>query len=209
MYPPGRRFEYSNLGYKILGFILENVTGKLFEDLAAKMFEQLGLKNTFFVDAETILETAKKHPNLLISSLIVGGKAIDKSGKVRPPKCNPVGGLVTTATDLDKWNRLLHCGRIISKAGLEKMTTKAAEVDKRTDYGYGVFLKYRSENKLPEKYHEITHHGYAAAYKATLSYFPKTDVSLVILENISVNDFDKDFEMHTKMREIVGEYADF
>jgi D-alanyl-D-alanine-carboxypeptidase/D-alanyl-D-alanine-endopeptidase len=46
-YAPGESFEYSNLGYAILGRIIENVSGRDFaEQLQARLLQPLGMTNT-------------------------------------------------------------------------------------------------------------------------------------------------------------------
>ena len=48
-YQPGTRVVYSDLGFIILGFLLDQLTGVQISELArAEIFEPLGLQNTFF-----------------------------------------------------------------------------------------------------------------------------------------------------------------
>ena len=48
-YAPGTRVVYSDLGFIVLGFLLERVTNKRFAELAeAELFQPLGLQQTFF-----------------------------------------------------------------------------------------------------------------------------------------------------------------
>jgi CubicO group peptidase (beta-lactamase class C family) len=208
-FPPGTRFEYSNYGYKILGFILENVTGRLFEELASEMFKNIGLGSTFFIDAPTVSESIKNHPRLVRSYVAMSGEIFDKSHDVRNAKSNPVGGLISTASDLNMWNYLLHNGKVLSKSNYEKMTSNMVEVNKNSWYGYGLFIEQRLINteSTPKIQKEIIHYGYAFGYKATLSYFPDANISLIIMENVTSNNFTRDFEMHTKIRDIVSRYA--
>ena len=55
--PPGQRFEYSNLGYGVLGRVLERATGQeLSEILAATVAGPLGLEHTFLPSAPSHLD---------------------------------------------------------------------------------------------------------------------------------------------------------
>jgi CubicO group peptidase (beta-lactamase class C family) len=48
-YPPGTKMVYSNLGYVVVGTILERLTGESWEDLIRKrLFEPLGMKSVTF-----------------------------------------------------------------------------------------------------------------------------------------------------------------
>jgi serine-type D-Ala-D-Ala carboxypeptidase len=56
-YKPGTRVVYSDLGFIVLGLLLERLTGKSLAQLARyEIFEQLSLKNTFF-NPEVALQT--------------------------------------------------------------------------------------------------------------------------------------------------------
>jgi CubicO group peptidase (beta-lactamase class C family) len=47
--PPGKTFEYSNLGYTLAGSMMEKVTGKTWEELVVdRIFEPLGLRSAGF-----------------------------------------------------------------------------------------------------------------------------------------------------------------
>lgn len=44
VFPPGERFEYSNLGYGLLDFLIQNVSGKSYPDfMEERVFEPLGM----------------------------------------------------------------------------------------------------------------------------------------------------------------------
>ena len=48
-FKPGSAYKYSNVGYRLLGMIIEQVTGERFEDyLEKEVFKPLGLNNSFF-----------------------------------------------------------------------------------------------------------------------------------------------------------------
>jgi CubicO group peptidase (beta-lactamase class C family) len=54
-YEPGERVVYSDLGFIVLGFILQHLTGKRFDELAQhEMFIPLDLQRTFFNPAESV-----------------------------------------------------------------------------------------------------------------------------------------------------------
>lgn len=207
---PGTQYEYSNYAYVILGYILQNVTGEKFDDTATKLFQQLGMEDSFLIDEELLANMQKNHPNFILSLLFENGEFVEiskKSTRNYIIDCgrkiffgNSCGGLISTAYDLNKWNHMLHNGKILSTKMYEKMISKIIESNFPSGfYGYGVCSPNESE---------IFHIGYVSGYKSTLSYFPKYKISLVILENISVNDYKSDFKMHENIRNVIYKYIE-
>jgi len=195
-FAPGSAYEYSNYGYVVLGRILENVTHSSFSELAQKLFAEQGMNDSFLVDAPTLSEIQRKHPNVVLSATAdkVQFSYIEKNSKYVFPR-NSCGGLISTAADLSKWNRQLHGGKILSDASYQAMIYPRIEANfPEGYYGYGL-CRYSQD--------EIYSIGYACGYKATLSYFPQSRVSLVILENDSCGDYQKDFRWHRWIRWLV------
>lgn len=208
-FPPGTQYEYSNTAYVILGYILKNITGKEFDDLADEMFRSLEMDDSFLIDEEFICNLKNKHPSFMQSLLFDHGHFCEISNTSKRSYimdrgkkvffANSCGGLVSTAYDLNQWNYMLHNGKILSPKMYQKMISKVIKSDfPRGFYGYGVCIPNDEE---------IYHIGYVSGYKSTLSYFPKYKISLVILENISVNDYEPDFKMHNDIRKIVLKYV--
>ena len=94
---PQSGFEYSNLGFAILGRAIANVSGAAYQDfVAATVLEPLGLVDTGY-DAKTL------DPD----RLVVGHRrsqdrweALPFSG---PGEFSPIGGLFSTVSDLSRW----------------------------------------------------------------------------------------------------------
>ncbi len=60
-FTPGKRFQYSNSGYVLLGFIIEKITAKTYEDvLQEKIFTPLGMTNSGVDHNDTKLRNAAK-----------------------------------------------------------------------------------------------------------------------------------------------------
>jgi CubicO group peptidase (beta-lactamase class C family) len=62
-FKPGSAYKYSNIGYRLLGMIIEQVTGEQFADyLEKEVFKPLGLNNSFFdYTADMALRMSKGH----------------------------------------------------------------------------------------------------------------------------------------------------
>ena len=55
-YPPGSSWEYSNLGYATLGFLIHRVTGEFYGDfLQQRIFQPLGMRSTRIISEADIV----------------------------------------------------------------------------------------------------------------------------------------------------------
>lgn len=113
--PPGETFSYTNIGYFILGHIIEQVSGTTYDRfIADNLLTPLGLKETG-PDPERSKAMA---PNAV---------------SVTP---NGAAGFSSTTADLTRWQRALYGGRVISAASLRKMTTPF-----KSEYGLGIYVR--------------------------------------------------------------------
>ncbi|HQT85742.1 MAG: hypothetical protein B7Z58_14675 [Acidiphilium sp. 37-64-53] len=94
---PGTRFEYSNLGYALLGAVVERVSGQSFPAFVTEhLLRPLGLEATTFDHAmvpEAQMATGYR-------PLDGGWLALSQSG---PGAFSSIGGLMSTGADLTKW----------------------------------------------------------------------------------------------------------
>ena len=94
---PGTRFEYSNLGYAILGRVITAVTGTTYQDyIRDRLLRPLGMTRTGF-------EAAEFDPSALARGyrLVPGGWS-----EVEPDQCGafaPMGGVFSCVRDLTRW----------------------------------------------------------------------------------------------------------
>lgn len=94
---PGTHFEYSNLGFAILGRIVANTSGRAFTDLvAARLMEPLGLESTTYdyraVSSERLANGHRKAPD--------GWRTQPFTA---PGEFSAIGGILSTVRDLAVW----------------------------------------------------------------------------------------------------------
>lgn len=127
LFQPGDSYNYSNLGYMILSYIIEKVSGSTYEGyITENIFKPLEMKNSGF-----------GYDNVIQTKLSLG---YDSDGKVLSSDANNeearllsgAGEIYSTVEDLYKWDRALYTEKIISKDSLNKMYTSYGN-----DYGYG------------------------------------------------------------------------
>ena len=98
--PVGGRASYSQLGYNLLGRVIEKVTGQTYEAaVAALVFPPAGLVNSVFSAGAAITRRFSVGHNLGEGTLKVARTWKDTRGN------NPGGGLVSSVSDQLRWAR--------------------------------------------------------------------------------------------------------
>ena len=97
---PGTTFAYSNLGYALLGRVIEEASGRAYRDVVRERFLQpLGLTGTGF-DA-SIADSDD------VSGVAIGNRFLDGAWQelpfTGPGAFSPIGGLFSTVADLSRW----------------------------------------------------------------------------------------------------------
>lgn len=119
--PPGTKFVYSDVGYMVLGEVVEKISGMSLDDFAQKrIFAPLGMKDTGYRPQEEVKNRAAPTEQR-------DGKWLQ--GEVHDPRANLLGGvaghagLFSTADDLAIYARmLLNRGKHQSRAFLQPAT---------------------------------------------------------------------------------------
>ena len=194
---PGSRFSYSNQAYGLLGDILAKVHGKSFEELAEKLFRSCGMKHT---------TTPSKYKGKALPvgfSRLPDGKIAAESETYRGIPV-PAGLILTTPSDLVRWNVLLHeQQKLLSQRSYQAMTTPSSRrphpIFGDVDYGYG--LQFTNVDGI----YEISHGGYAPGFVAVNFYYPASKTSLIVMENLDWKDpaFKESYHFEMKIRRIV------
>lgn len=199
LFEPGTDFKYSNIGYALLGKILENVTGKSYEANVTELFSAIGMNNSFY-------------PNTANSKKLVNSYILTEQNQIRKiekfpfdSELFPGSHLITTAEDLSKWNSALHNGRLIKNDSYQKMinysTTNQHQLFSEEKIGYGYGLRINDKTKK----FEIGHTGFspAAGFTAVNLYYPKNKISVIVLENIAAENFDIAYYYESEVRKII------
>ena len=128
LFEPGTHWNYSNVGYSMLGRIIEVVSGKPFDVfLAQRIFEPLGMKDTYFFVPEEKRSRVATLYTLSDSGLKPASSQIGSQHGPRIP--SPAGGIVSTAEDIFRFNMMmrnkgiLDGKRVLSSAAVTLMTT--------------------------------------------------------------------------------------
>ena len=168
---PGSRFSYSNMGYTILGMLIESVTGGRYEDfLDGHVLAPLGMLDSTF--AFTTQEGGNADPGLAWGHVDDGSRY-----KARPVFLRPATQFTTTAGDLARFTSfLLGDGFVDGTAFIDKALMRSRGRPSGTeaangglDAGYALGLGRRDRHDVVG----LCHGGNTIGFVAMLCIFPE------------------------------------
>ncbi|HEV7375202.1 MAG TPA: serine hydrolase [Pyrinomonadaceae bacterium] len=166
-FAPGEKFNYSNSGYILLGYIVERAAGQPYADfLRENIFQPLGMKNTDYDVNSAIV----KHR---ASGYTRGANGIANADYINMTIPFAAGGLYSTVEDLYLWDRAFYTEKLVSKKSLEAMNTPF-----KNGYGYGVGMGEQYGLKV------IEHGGGIEGFSTDLARFPVENATVIVLSNI-------------------------
>jgi D-alanyl-D-alanine carboxypeptidase len=180
---PGERYLYSNDGYKTLGLVLNALTGRSYaEVIRERILDPLAMTHT----APTIANDIRRQ--------LAVGYAPFYDDRPAPRGEPPVptswfetdtadGCLASTASDMAAYARMLlnggagPNGRILSPASFALLTQRAATVNERRWYGYGLATTEIDGRLL------LGHGGQMPGFISSLFLDPAAGIGAVVLIN--------------------------
>ena len=182
-FKPGSASKYSNIGYRLLGMMIEQVTGERFEDyLEKEVFKPLGLNNSFFeYTVDMALHMSKGHNGDTETSRIDNE---DKSAS----------GLFSTVKDLTAFLKFLSSGAGQLPGGINNskiidLITKNADpaidtfYDSKNIYSSGWYLNSYQFNGV---HAVLSSSGNINGFSTAITYIPEEKLGIVILTNSSL-----------------------
>ena len=118
-FDPGTKWNYSNAGYEMLGFLIHRVTGQYYGDFfRERFFNPLGMKTaTIFSYTEIIPQRANGY------DLVNGAWKNTHMWQTVSTLSNAEGSLLMSVLDLAKWDGALNTEQILKRSSLETMYT--------------------------------------------------------------------------------------
>ncbi len=140
------KFEYSNFGSALAGFIVEEVSGEPFAEYIEKhILKPLGMRrSTFLLPSQLPARTAE---NFAASYAIENGLSRQMKIDEGDFSVAPAANLLTTGSDMAPFmiahlqNGRYKNTRILSEASAKKMHEPWLFADKPKDFGYGFFWR--------------------------------------------------------------------
>ncbi|HET6230985.1 MAG TPA: serine hydrolase domain-containing protein, partial [Longimicrobiaceae bacterium] len=167
---PGSRWSYSNVGYLVLGLLVEKVTEERYDAyLERRILRHAGLAATRYCDEEAIIPRRA-------SGYVRHGDVVNAPYNSAVPSFS-AGGLCSTVGDLAAWNRALATGRVVTPTSYARMTT-AEGAAATHGYGYGLIV-------APFEGHRMAGHGGTlAGFSSASAYLPDDSLSVTVLTNL-------------------------
>lgn len=180
---PGSKYLYSNLGYVIVGAMLERITDKTWEELMRReIFEPLKMETAGFGGLGTPGQIDQPWGHLK------GGKPVRNNGAAadNPPVIGPAGTVHATVQDWARYIADLLKGARGEPALLKESTyRKLLEPQFGGDYGLGWLVAERSWGGGTV----FNHCGCNTMYYANVWVAPKRDFAVLVCANQGLDAF--------------------
>ena len=169
-FPAGERFQYSDVGYFLLGMIVEAASGQRYRDfLDERFFKPLNMTSTSVIDVSKIQKHRAANYTLRDGKLVNYWRVWD----VELPSHY---GVLSTVKDLVTWETALTAGKVVKPATLAQMWTPVRlNSGASFPYGFGWFVDARRGHRW------ISHTGITGT---ELSHFPDDQLTVVVLTNL-------------------------
>jgi CubicO group peptidase (beta-lactamase class C family) len=167
-FEPGEKWNYSNSGYVLLGYLIEKISDESYEKFVQEnIFTPLGMKDSGY------------DSNSAVIARRAAGYAPSPNGPLNAGFVHmsipfAAGALYSTTEDMLRWEQGLFGGKVLSPASLKKMTTPF-----KSDYAFGLQVHTVNGHKV------IDHSGGIEGFSTMLAYYPEDKLTLVALANLA------------------------
>lgn len=179
LFPPGERFNYSNTGYVILGYLIEKISGLPFSEyIRIEVLDKCQMNNSSF-----------DYFNFSRDSMPFYYNNKGKTNQCCIGNTSPSGNLISTSTDLSNWiinNLKIYTdsnsseNSLLTKKSLDSLWTPTVTFDgSKTTLGLG-WWQYHSEEYGTSIFHSGHYNNYSVS---NLVMFPEKQFGFVILCN--------------------------
>ena len=174
-FPPGTRWNYSNTGYQLLGFIIRRVSGKFYgELLRERVFGPAAMTTTRVISEADIV------PNRAAGYRLVGGEL--KNQEWVAPELNTTadGSLYFSVLDLIAWDRVVRSSAVLRPASWKAVLTPVTLASGRTyPYGFG----WDVEDVNGRRVHQ--HGGSWQGFQTYFARYVDDSLSIAVLANLA------------------------
>jgi CubicO group peptidase (beta-lactamase class C family) len=164
-FQPGARWRYSNSGYVLLGYVIEQASDQSYERFLQKnIFEPLEMRNTGYDHNDNSLATG-------YANIVNEARYIDMSIPYA------AGGLYSTVEDLYRWDQALNTEQLLPQELIDLIFTPHSPTDLDTSYGYGWEMGTLNNHRVD--FHGGNIEGFATEIRRYLD----DRVTIIVLSN--------------------------
>lgn len=181
--PPGASYRYSNVGYSLLGAVVEIASGRPYEAfLQEALLAPAGMRETGY----RLRRWAPERIAAAYWGAERWGTPLERPWAPDGPSWNlrANGGILSTVDDLYRWHLALAGGRVLGTPSREKLFAPHARTDEagRSHYGYGWSVTRTDRGTML-----ISHGGSNGYFSAEFRRYVDEGVVLIFLTNEAVN----------------------
>lgn len=179
-FAPGTGYRYSNVGYSLLGAIIEKLTGGPYERyLHDRLFVRAGMEHTGYVIPKW--DRAKLAHG--VNDGQPWGTNLDRPWAPDGPywHLRANGGILSTPADMYRWSLALDGDKVLSAASRKKLfTPHVREGEMPSSYGYGWTIF-----PMPNGHTIVAHNGGNGIFAADFRRYVDDGAVLFITSNVS------------------------
>jgi CubicO group peptidase (beta-lactamase class C family) len=174
-FQPGDKWNYSNSGYMLLGFLIHKASGKFYGDvLEERIFGPLGMTTAQVISESDIV------PNRAAGYELKDGKIKNQDWVSPSLNTTADGALYLTALDMSHWAEGLNASRLLKPESFKQMWTPV-KLNNGTSfpYGFGWRLGYQRGHRV------IEHSGHWQGFSTGISRYPDFGLTVIMLANLA------------------------
>lgn len=177
-FPAGSRWNYSNTGYALLGFIVRRVSGKFYGDvLVERVFKPIGMSTARVISESDII------PHRAAGYRLAGGVLRNQNWVAPVTNTTADGSLYFSLRDMLAWEAAVKRRAVLKPESWDMILTPVQLNSGKTyPYGFGWFVDVRGGQPYQ------SHGGAWQGFKTQFSRFIGDDLSIIVLANLSQAD---------------------
>ena len=170
----GTNWDYSNVGYVILGILIRKVTGMYYADfLQERVFKPLGMTTARAISEDDIV------PNRASGYRLSNGELKNQEWVSPSTNSTADGSLYFTILDLAKWDAALYTDELLKQSSRDQIWTPVKlNSGKRKGYGFGWFTEIQHRRRI------VFHGGAWQGFKSFIVRFPDERLSIIFFANL-------------------------
>ncbi len=173
---PGEEFNYSDVGFVLLGIVIDNITGSYRNFLKEYLFEPLDMHSTYILDQQTVHQYEARGYSLRNGELI-------NIMRVTQQEIPSHYGIFSNVIDLQKWDEALNSNLILSDESKQILWSGfKLNNGEKSDYGLGWNVLDLGEKKI------ISHSGITGTEIMKLV---NDQIAVCVLTNLGYNGNDQ------------------
>ena len=185
---PGDQYDYADTNYNLLGMVIHQVTGTPYDVfLQERIFTPLGMTATQHNNVRAITPNRAsgydRHNDTLVNSYRIEWNHVNISPNVPANGAN--GSLLSTLTDILKWDAALSTDGILSRSVVDQMGTQVILTNGLSaPYGHGCEIHDYHGHKL------VASNGGIPGFTTSICRFVDDHLTIIILTNQDSKPWD-------------------